>query len=128
MVGITFIFSSATFENDFSLLTLCSPITFHQSVQPVCLPTQPSPAYEDVVATVSGWGTTSPGGSQSAILLEANVTTQTNTVCNSAYFGRVRDSMICAKDNGKDSCQGDSGGAKSCLSYVFNYFPPKVPS
>ena len=76
----------------------------------MCLPNQPGSAYDSVVSTVSGWGTLYYSGYQPDILMEVNVTTMTNTECNEDYDGEVLDSMICAKGNGKDACQGDSGG------------------
>ena len=43
--------------------------------------------------------------------MEVDVTTITNTACNDAYGdGEITDSMVCARDDGKDACQGDSGG------------------
>ena len=39
------------------------------------------------------------------------MSTLTNAPCNAAYgAGAVTASMICAAQEGKDSCQGDSGG------------------
>jgi len=39
------------------------------------------------------------------------VTVIDNTECDEAYANEaITDSMICARDKGKDSCQGDSGG------------------
>ena len=59
---------------------------------------------------MSGWGTLSSGGYQPDELMEVNVTTIDNTECNTAYGGDITDSMICAKGERKDACQGDSGG------------------
>ena len=102
--------SSATSGHDFSILTLSTPIQFRREVSPVCLPNQPETTYEGAVSTVSGWGTLESGGSQPDKLMEVNVTVITNAECNTAYAGAITDSMICARDDGKDSCQGDSGG------------------
>jgi trypsin len=57
-----------------------------------------------------GWGTTSSGGSSSAVLLEADVDYVPNSECNANYGGSILDSMMCAASPGKDACQGDSGG------------------
>ena len=86
-------------------------------MKPVCLPNQPGPSYDNVLATVSGWGTLQSGGFQADKLREVNVTTMTNAECNVKYSGEVLDSMICAADKGKDACQGDSGG--KCIVLVF---------
>ena len=52
-------------------------------------------------------------------LMEVNVTVIDNTECNEAYANEaITNSMICARDEGKDSCQGDSGG-KVILYYLY---------
>jgi trypsin len=102
-------YNSRTQDKDFSILTLCSPLSFRREVQPICLPSLPGPSYDNVAATVSGWGTLASGGVQPNHLMEVNVTTMSNTECGAAY-GTLTPSMICAKDSGRDACQGDSGG------------------
>jgi len=82
-------------------------------VSPICLPDRPGEEYDDVLSTVTGWGTLSLGGAQSDVLMGVNVTTIDNTECDNDYGGGIiQDSMICAKAPGKDACQGDSGGKK----------------
>ena len=72
---------------DFSILTLSSPITFSRTMAPVCLPEDDSDLYTGQLATVTGWGTTSSGGSLSPKLLEVDVTVTSNAVCNQKYSG-----------------------------------------
>ena len=66
--------------------------------------------------TVSGWGTTSSGGSSSSVLLSVDVPCITNAACEEAYRSYGYSSptvMLCAgnlESGGVDSCQGDSGG------------------
>jgi len=103
---------SSSIDYDYSLLILCSPLTFKREVQPVCLPTQSGSLYENIEATVSGWGTTETG-QLSKQLKAANVTTIPNSACNENYNPQneeITDNMICAKKDDKDACQGDSGG------------------
>merc|ERR1712180_314544 len=97
-------------DGDFSILTLSNPVTFSSSVRPVCLPSDTTKTYEGEVATVTGWGTLSSGGSQPDVLMEVDVTVTTNDFCNGVYDGDINSLHICAMDAGKDSCQGDSGG------------------
>ena len=85
-------------------------MTFRTEVKPACLPSLPGPSYDNVLSTVSGWGTLQSGGFQADKLMEVNVTTMTNIECNVDYTGDILPSMICAADDGKDACQGDSGG------------------
>ncbi|KAL7476521.1 hypothetical protein ACHAW6_002379 [Cyclotella cf. meneghiniana] len=56
-----------------------------------------------------GWGSTTEGGIGSNILREVDLPIITNQECNEAHWGGIYESMICAFDSGKDSCQGDSG-------------------
>jgi len=102
-------YNSNTLDNDYSILTLSSPVSTSQIVSPACLPAGTSD-YAGRTVTVSGWGTTTSGGNQPTVLNDVQVTVQSNAQCNSAYGGIITDNMICAADAGKDSCQGDSGG------------------
>ena len=97
---------------------------------PVCLPDSATD-YDAVTSVVTGWGTTSSGGSQPIVLHEVEVTTRshhvpaildsqkkmsvfrTNAACTTGTLyspSQITDNMICAAATGKDSCQGDSGG------------------
>merc|ERR1712037_278422 len=102
-------YNSATTDNDYAILRLASPVTFTDEVSPACLPADLSATFAGVLATVTGWGTLSSGGSQPTVLQEVDVTVTTNIECNNAY-GSITNNMVCAADSGKDSCQGDSGG------------------
>ena len=76
--------ASNSWAYDFSILTLSTPITFNRVMAPVCLPAVSS-LYTGEVATVTGWGTTSFGGSLSGKLQEVDVTVTSNAQCNTAY-------------------------------------------
>merc|ERR1719458_1504069 len=104
-------YNSGTTDNDYAILRLASPVTFTNEVSPACLPADLSNTFAGVLATVTGWGTLSSGGSQPTVLQEVDVTVTTNTACKNAYgSSMITANMICAADSGKDSCQGDSGG------------------
>ena len=64
------------------------------------------------MATVSGWGTTTYGGSVSNVLRKVQVPMVSTAACNAYYGGGITGRMACAgyAIGGKDSCQGDSGG------------------
>ena len=69
------------------------------------------------LCTVSGWGTTSEGGSLAKVLMKVEVPVVSDAKCRDAYGqSDIADSMICAgtDEGGKDSCQGDSGGPLMC--------------
>lgn len=97
-----------TLYHDISLLKLSSPVPISSEVLPVCLP-PPNPTYAGKTATVTGWGTTSSGGSSSSILKEVAVPVLSNAACKSTYSD-LTINQVCAGKAGKDSCQGDSGG------------------
>jgi len=60
---------------------------------------------------ISGWGTTSFGGTESSKLLEVEVPVVSNSVCSAAMSLTITDAMLCAGGElNKDGCQGDSGG------------------
>jgi len=106
-----------TFENDIAILKLSQDAQFTQSVQPACLPIGDSD-YNNVKATVAGWGTIYFGGPTSQFLQEVNVGIWKNSDCATNYGKlnrKVLNTMLCAGDNtGKDACQGDSGGPLNC--------------
>ena len=61
------------------------------------------------ISRVMGWGTTSSGGYPSDVLMEVDLPIMSNGACNETNEGGVTEDMICAFEEGKDSCQGDSG-------------------
>ncbi|KAG7155246.1 Plasma kallikrein-like 6, partial [Homarus americanus] len=94
---------------DIALLHTTQPLDFTKYGQaPVCLPPDKTRLYVGETATVSGWGTTSEGGSLSKTLQEVDVPVISNNDCQKNY--NPTSSMLCAGEEGKDSCQGDSGG------------------
>ncbi len=111
-------YEPVTTDNDIALLRLSSPLPLSKTISPIA-PLSASQeqqlAAANTLATVTGWGTTSPGGTASATLMQAQVPLISMSDCanQSAYgSGQLSDNMICAgyKQGGKDACQGDSGG------------------
>ena len=74
---------------DVAILFLSSPLTFSSTIAPVCLPASTQSLYTGQVATVTGWGLTSSGGSQASTLQEAEVTVLSNEKCNDYYPGKI---------------------------------------
>jgi secreted trypsin-like serine protease len=107
-----------TFNGDIALLQLTSPLTFSNNVQPIALPVNQDPSTWPAAGTaaqISGWGSTSIGGTSSDPLLAANVSILSgpnDNTCGS--YGSLFTSFdkICAGviGGGIDTCQGDSGG------------------
>ena len=107
----------STFNNDIALLQLSSPVTVTNTaaVRPLLPGQEGTLAANGVLATVTGWGSLSEGGSGSSTLMQVQVPMLTSATCagsTSYSAGSITANMICAgyTAGGKDSCQGDSGG------------------
>lgn len=107
-------YSSSTINNDIALVKLASTLSLGQAnAAAASLPAQGSDPASGANARVSGWGTTSEGGSIPAALRYVDVPIVARATCNSAYGGGITTAMFCAgvlNVGGKDACQGDSGG------------------
>lgn len=101
-----------TFANDIAVLLIASPFDLDANVQPIALPETRQQTPGQIV--VSGWGTTSSGGSLPRILQYVQIPVVDDVTCQGAYNEEtILESMLCAGllgEGGKDSCQGDSGG------------------
>ena len=82
-----------------------------------------------VIFLLSGFGTTSSGGSSPSVLMQVSVPIVSQKKCKETYGSSLHDSMVCAglDKGGKDSCQGDSGGPMVC-AYNGKYFLEGVVS
>merc|ERR1711964_52232 len=104
--------------NDICLLELESSADFSSSViDKIMLPSDGEEYTAGTTCTVSGWGTTSEGGSLAKVLMKVDVPVVSDDDCRGSYGqDEIADSMICAglDAGGKDSCQGDSGGPFMC--------------
>merc|ERR1719471_256755 len=105
-------------NHDLCILDLEESADFGSSViGSISLPRSMEEYDEGTVCTVSGWGTTSEGGSLVSELMKVDVPVVSDDACRDSYGQNdIADSMICAglPQGGKDSCQGDSGGPFMC--------------
>ncbi|KAJ4451714.1 hypothetical protein ANN_03184, partial [Periplaneta americana] len=105
-------FDYYTLDSDVAVARVSTPFSYGNGVQPISLATSEPSAGE--IATVTGWGTTSSGGSLPSQLQVVSLPIVSRAECNQDYssYGGITDTMICAAEQqgGKDSCQGDSGG------------------
>lgn len=105
-------YNSNTLDNDIMLLQLNStsilykPVILHSGSN-----VDLSPGY---TLRVIGWGRTYEEGPVSQHLLQADVDVVSNTDCSTNYASTgdiITGNMLCARGEGRDACQGDSGGA-----------------
>merc|ERR1719397_1911421 len=115
-------YDSWTVENDICMLELEESADFSSSViGSISLPSNGEEYSAGTMCSVSGWGTTTEGGSLGSTLMKVDVPVVSDGDCRSSYGQNdIADSMICAgfDQGGKDSCQGDSGGPFMCGSQL----------
>ncbi|XP_041865180.1 transmembrane protease serine 2 [Melanotaenia boesemani] len=103
-----------TNDNDVALVKLRTPLTFTETVRPVCLPSAGIYISAGSQAWITGWGTLRSSGPTPDILNQAQVTIYSRDTCNAGHVlnGKVTETMLCAGSlqGGIDTCQGDSGG------------------
>ncbi|XP_069679934.1 trypsin beta-like [Periplaneta americana] len=101
-----------TIDFDVAVAKVSTPFSFGTGVQPIALTSSEPSAGQ--TAVVTGWGTTSSGGSLPTQLQVVSLPIVDHGECSQDYadYGGITDNMICAAEaeGGKDSCQGDSGG------------------
>merc|ERR1711957_703181 len=100
-------YDSWTINNDICLLELEGEADFSSSViAAIALPKDMEEYEAGTMCTVSGWGTTSEGGSLGSTLMKVTVPIVSDADCRAAYGqADVADSMMCAglEEGGKDS-------------------------
>lgn len=105
-------FDETTYNYDVALIKLFKVLNFGTNVKAVllALPSAPVPSTSAIVA---GWGKTSPNGKSSKILQSVTVPIIKQESCQKSYLHLrpVTPNMLCAGNEKKDACKGDSGGA-----------------
>jgi len=106
--------------NDFSILTIASPVEYSDKIRPACLPSDAEELYENQVATVSGWGALWAGwdntnnkhvqGPSPSLLQKVDVEVKDNQNCSNIWPYFNGDVQMCASGIGSNPCNGDSGG------------------
>ena len=98
-------------ENDIALLKVNESFRFDTSTAPLRLPSAESPGVVSHIV-VSGWGRLLEGYRQSTVLHKVTLSIEFNENCKKRFPYAFSDrTMFCALSEGKDACQGDSGGA-----------------
>lgn len=114
-------YDSKNILNDIAILKLAQIVPITDRIHPVCLPLGDFFKYRDLTGYqpfVAGWGSTSFQGPLATVLQEVQLPILPLAQCEfnyRLYFpNQVFDTRVmCAgyPEGGKDSCQGDSGGA-----------------
>jgi len=107
------LFNPRTFEWDVVFIQLASSSS--QQTIKIAGPDEGAVWAAGRTAFITGWGTTSSGGSSSDFLREAQIEMIADSTCGSpSSYGSdfIAETMVCAGvlQGGKDTCQGDSGG------------------
>ncbi|KAG4073309.1 hypothetical protein HA402_002654 [Bradysia odoriphaga] len=106
-------------DHDIAVIRVSSPFKFTSTFYNLSRIERTPPV--NYSCSIAGWGkTTQHDGPHSINLRHVNVTIMDRARCNRSYGGQIRREMICAGtyEGGKDSCQGDSGGAILCGNHV----------
>ncbi|XP_034144533.1 complement C1r-A subcomponent-like [Esox lucius] len=112
----------ANYNHDIALIKLQQPVTFHAAIMPLCLPPEDAVYTSHQTGIVSGFGIKEDDMIANELryirlpVVDQNIC---ETSINEAKKGQkenipfLTDNMFCVgvPEGGKDSCQGDSGGA-----------------
>ena len=112
-------------HSDIAILVLKSPIQYTSTVRRVCLPSSSTDTYEGKMGTVAGWGLLREGGSRPTVLMELSMKIWNNDKCRTTYGSTapagIKETMMCAGKQGKDSCSVSI--SYSCSLFSFSYKP-----
>ncbi|KAK0157518.1 hypothetical protein PV328_011257 [Microctonus aethiopoides] len=112
-------YSRLKFDHDIALIKIDGRFNFDNGIRPVCLSERRS-RFTGKNGIVTGWGAPSTNGTDSNVLLSVTVPILSNAQCRATKYPtkRITENMMCAGfiEGGKDSCQGDSGGALHVVS------------
>ncbi|XP_028379291.2 mastin-like [Phyllostomus discolor] len=102
---------------DVALLKLKAPLTPSNLVNWVTLPPERLTVPAGTRCWVTGWGDIAVNETLPPPyhLQEVEVPIVANEICRQRYQ-QIKDDMLCAGSNGRDSCQSDSGGPLVCNS------------
>ncbi|KXJ79753.1 hypothetical protein RP20_CCG028104 [Aedes albopictus] len=103
-------YNANTINNDVSVLRTTTSFTGANIASITIVPSGTNFA-GGTRSVVSGWGLTTPGGSLPTMLRAVDIPVVTIATCRNQWgTARITDSMVCAGEPGRDSCNGDSGG------------------
>ena len=96
---------------DFGLIKLDRQVKFDANITPVCLPGRNFKGDKFDSLLVAGWGRVSENGPRSPVLLETEIIEMPLSECQKLLgTKKITEGHICAGDDKRDACSGDSGG------------------
>jgi len=104
-------YNPSSFDYDAAVIQLAASVRTSNTIRPIKMASPSDGDFAGEMSTVTGWGTTSSGGSASSTLREVTYPVISNSYCSSMYSG-ITSRMLCSyqEGGGRDACQGDSGG------------------
>uniref|UniRef100_U3KM14 Peptidase S1 domain-containing protein n=1 Tax=Oryctolagus cuniculus TaxID=9986 RepID=U3KM14_RABIT len=102
--------------NDIALIKLSRSAEVTEEVQPACLAPRDYILPHGTECYITGWGTTSTGGSVSNVLLKGLLPVVDYEHCTQPdwWGSTVKETMVCAGGENVAGCNGDSGGPLVC--------------
>ncbi|XP_044140310.1 serine protease ami-like [Bufo gargarizans] len=110
------LYNKTTKQHDLLLLKLPQKVPLSKSVSPLPYQMEDILIQPNTLCLVAGWGKIRRTGRKTDVLNEAMVPVISPEICNRRdyYHGEITANMMCAGDNRRDSCEGDSGGPLIC--------------
>ncbi|KAK5850786.1 hypothetical protein PBY51_001633 [Eleginops maclovinus] len=109
-------YNNKRFNNDIALIELSNPVTFNDYIRPVCLASNSSQFHNSTSCWATGWGQI---GKDEALptkysLQEVQIPVIGGNQCSCIYRKQINitNEMICAGQENKGICQGDSDSFK----------------
>ena len=98
-------FDWGTLDWDVALVKITPPLSAQQKMRRAMV--DPYPLTQ---AMAIGWGWIDDQGNYSSVLQQVAIRVATDPACTAAYPGVITPRMLCAGENDKGGCDGDSGG------------------
>lgn len=108
-------YNAETLENDIAIIKFTQNFNFDlPSIQPIAISTSDN-LTEGTLCSVHGWGILSVVTLELRDILQTvDLKISNHQQCNKAYNNTITSKQICAYEDDRDSCSGDSGGPFVC--------------